>query len=214
MRGGVYVAPSRVNGHGVFAGRLFRAGERLFLLTGDELTKAQILTGGEEHAANAYQIDDDLYIYPLNPEGRFANHSCEPNAGLWEDREMIALRDIEAGEEIVLDYSTTMSEQHWTMGCTCASAACRGLVGDFHELPKSLQQRYLRLGVVQRFIVREIFERAAVAIRQGRGPSAGWSRAAADAAGMLVAEEDHRGARADRFEEVPPRAGLGVRTAH
>jgi len=197
-----------VNGHGVFAGRAFQAGERLFMLTGDELTKAQILTGGEEHAANAYQIDDDLYIYPLNPEGRFANHSCEPNAGLWEDREMIALRDIGAGEEIVLDYSTTMSEQHWTMACTCGAAACRGLVGDFHELPKSLQQKYLRLGVVQRFIVRQLFEQAAVAIRHRRGPSAGWARVAAEAVEMLVTEEDTTRVRADSFEAVAPRVGL------
>lgn len=211
--GGVYVAPSRVNGHGVFAGRAFRAGERLFLLTGDELTKAQILTEGEEHAANAYQIDDDLYIYPLNPEGRFANHSCEPNAGLWEDREMIALRDIKSGEEIVLDYSTTMSEQHWTMACTCGAAACRGLVGDFHELPKSLQQRYLRLGVVQRFIVRQVFERATVAIRHRRGPSAGWGRVAAEAVEMLPAEENRTRGRALPSEPVPPRAGWRVRTA-
>jgi len=168
----------------LFAARLYLPGEVLFVLHGEALTKAQILTGGEEHAANAYQIDDDLYIYPMHPEGRFMNHSCDPNAGLREDREMVALREILAGEEVVFDYSTTMSEDHWTMPCLCGAAGCRGLVGDFHELPVVLQQRYLRLGVVQRFIVRQVFERAAVAIRRGRGETARWAEVAAGAVVM------------------------------
>lgn len=181
---GVYVAPSRLNGHGVYAARRYRRGEGLFVVQGDELTKAQILTGGEEHAANAYQIDDDLYIYPLHPEGRFMNHSCEPNAGLREDREMVALRDILPGEEVVFDYSTTMSEKHWTMPCRCGSTQCRGLVGDFHELPQSTQQQYLRLAVVQRFIVKQVFERAVVAMRQSKGPTAQWAWIAAEVVGV------------------------------
>jgi hypothetical protein len=181
--GGVYVAPSRLNGHGVFAARHYQPGERLFVVLGDELTKAQILTGGEEHAANAYQIDDDLYIYPLHPEGRFMNHSCNPNAGLREDREMMALREILPGEEIVFDYSTTMSENHWTMPCTCGAPMCRGLVGDFHELPTLTQQLYLRMGVVQRFIVRQVFERAVLAIRQAHGATARWGVLAAEVVG-------------------------------
>ena len=78
------------------------------------------------------------------------NHSCDPNAGLKEDREMVALREIQPGEEVAFDYSTTMSERHWTMPCACGAAGCRKVVGDFHELPILVQQRYLQLAVVQR----------------------------------------------------------------
>jgi len=211
--GGVYVAPSRLSGHGVFAGRHYEAGEGLFELQGEALTKAQILVGGEEHAANAYQIDDDLYIYPLHPEGRFMNHSCDPNAGLREDRRMVALREIFPGEEVLFDYSTTMSEQHWTMPCRCGASTCRGLIGDFHELPWGVQQRYLRLAVVQRFIVRQVFEHAAAAMRQGRGPSASWARAAAEVVGLEalptgVAESGAKGAASVREEtSLEGRAG-------
>jgi hypothetical protein len=193
--GGVYVAPSRLSGHGVFAARRYGVGERLFVLQGEALTKAQILLGGEEHAANAYQIDDDLYIYPLHPEGRFMNHSCEPNAGLKEDREMVALREIQPGEEVAFDYSTTMSERHWTMPCACGAAGCRRVVGDFHELPTSVQQRYLQLAVVQRFIVRQVFERAAAAMRLGHGGTRRWSMAAVGVVAAIHAEEDGGGRR-------------------
>jgi len=186
---GVYIAPSRLSGHGVFAAQRYMPGESIFHLRGEELTKAQILTGGEEHAANAYQIDDDLYIYPLHPEGRFMNHSCGPNAGMREDREMIALREIVPGEEVVFDYSTTMSEDHWTMPCSCGAASCRGLVGDFHDLPRGLQQHYLRLGVVQRFIVRQVLERAVDAIGQSMVASARWAQVAAELVSLESAPE-------------------------
>ncbi len=67
---------------------------------------------------------------------------------------LIALRPIEAGEEIRFDYSTTMSDDHWTMECRCGEPICRRVVLDFHHLPPIAQNRYLQLGVVQRFIVR------------------------------------------------------------
>jgi hypothetical protein len=41
------------------------------------------------------------------------------------------------------------------MRCICGTASCRGLIGDFHDLPMDLQQRYLKLGIVQPFIVDE-----------------------------------------------------------
>jgi hypothetical protein len=181
----------------------------MFVLHGEALTKAQILTGGEEHAANAYQIDDDLYIYPMHPEGRFMNHSCDPNAGLREDREMVALREILPGEEVMFDYSTTMSEDHWTMPCLCGAAGCRGLVGDFHELPKGVQQRYLRLGVVQRFIVRQVFERAVGAIRRGRGETARWAEVAAEA---VAVDTEEPGGQALGRSEAPARISEPVET--
>ena len=74
---------------------------------------------------------------------------------------MIALRDIEAGEEIRFDYSTCMSERLWTMRCRCGEANCRGIVRDFHDLPAEIRRRYLAAGIVQRFILREISDAAA-----------------------------------------------------
>lgn len=41
------------------------------------------------------------------------------------------------------------------MRCRCGAPSCRGLIGDFHDLPRDLQQGYLALGVVQAFIVQE-----------------------------------------------------------
>ena len=38
--------------------------------------------------------------------------------------------------------------------------ACRRVILDFHHLPPITQNRYLQLGVVQRFIVREVRRRS------------------------------------------------------
>ena len=85
---------------------------------------------------------------------RYLNHSCDPNAGIVDNRRLVAIRAIAAGEEIRFDYSTTMAEDFWTLECRCGSPLCRGTVTDFRLLPSEVKQRYLELGVVQGFIAR------------------------------------------------------------
>lgn len=140
-------------GLGLFAGRAFRRGEVVMGFSGPLLRHAELLAMGDAQDY-AVQVDPDLYILPDEP-GRYTNHSCQPNTGLKADRLLVALRPIAPGEEIRFDYSTCMSEQLWTMECHCGAPECRGLIGDFHDLPAEWQSRYLREGIVQRFIVRE-----------------------------------------------------------
>ena len=72
---------------------------------------------------------------------RFLNHSCSPNAGLRGQFHIVAMRDIEAGEEICWDYD--MSEDHdWSMPCSCGSPHCRREIRGFRFLPESIRQRY------------------------------------------------------------------------
>ena len=82
-----------------------------------------------------------------------ANHWCAPNAGIRQDRELVALRDIAPREEIRYGYSTTMDEKSFTMRCRCGAPGCRQVVRDFSELPEGLQQYYLSRGLVMSFIV-------------------------------------------------------------
>jgi hypothetical protein len=69
---------------------------------------------------------------------------------------MIAIRDIGIGEEICYDYSTTMAEGFWTLQCRCGAESCRGLVTDFELLPDQIREKYLSLGIVQRFIAHKV----------------------------------------------------------
>ncbi len=145
-------------GRGIFARRSFRPGQPILSLGGRVLNHDDVLTLGTDRAY-ALQIGPDQYL-DMMPPGRYANHSCDPNAGIVNDCVLIALRTLEPGEEIRFDYSTAMSRDHWTMECRCGQPTCRKVVLDFHHLPPITQNRYLQLGIVQRFIVGEVRRRS------------------------------------------------------
>ena len=150
---GVYVADCEL-GRGLFAARDFAAGEKILLLNGRTISFTESVAMCEKQS-NPVQIAAADYV-DIEPPGVFTNHSCEPNAGIANSLELVALRQIKAGDEIRFDYSTTMDEDHWTMACMCKAKNCRGVVRDFRLLPAETQQRYLQLGVVQEFIVRKM----------------------------------------------------------
>lgn len=149
------------HGLGLFAATRIAAGTKIMVFTGQVLHLDEILATGRDEC---YPLQLGRWTYlDLDVRSRVANHSCTPNAGLRSDRILVALTDINSGEEICYDYSTTMSERRWTMQCACGTPACRGTIGDFHDLPVSLQEHYLQLGVVQSFIVEEYWFNVRVA---------------------------------------------------
>jgi uncharacterized protein len=145
-------------GRGVFAGRYFEPGQPILTFGGPVLAASEMLALGPDRAY-ALQIGTGEFLH-LIPPGRYLNHSCDPNAGIADERVLIALRAIVPGEEIRFDYSTAMREDHWTMECRCGEYLCRRVVLDFHHLPPITQNRYLQLGIVQRFIVDEVRRRS------------------------------------------------------
>ena len=85
--------------------------------------------------------DVHLVLPGRQPIG-YGNHSCDP--ALWHDDAytLTARRDIDAGDEVTVDYGTQTAEPDFTMDCRCGSALCRGTVtGDDWRRPE-LQQRY------------------------------------------------------------------------
>ena len=145
-------------GRGVFAAQPFQPGQRILAFEGPVLARPEMLALGLD-GAYALQVGSGEFL-DLLPPGRYLNHSCDPNAGIMDDRVLIALRAIVPGEEIRFDYSTAMREDHWTMECRCGEYLCRRVVLDFHHLPPITQNRYLQLGIVQRFILDEVRRRS------------------------------------------------------
>lgn len=137
-------------GKSIFAKRDIKKGEEILKFTGPLITFEQLIAKGERQG-DPLQIGPGKYVDSEEP-GRSANHSCDPNAGLKEDVVLIAIKDIGKDEEITFDYSTTMDEDFWTMECNCGNPNCRRLVKDFKYLLKNIQQKYLKLGIVQKFI--------------------------------------------------------------
>lgn len=67
----------------------------------------------------------DLNYLPLP---WFTNHSCDPNSGFDKDGNLIAVRGISEGEEVVWDYSTTEHNPKFRMKCNCGSNKCRRVI--------------------------------------------------------------------------------------
>ena len=149
----IYVAECEL-GRGVFARRAIRRGELILVFEGRMIDFAETLRRGPRECM-AIQIGPNQYIDTQAP-GVFANHSCAPNAGIRNDRELVALRTIRPEEEIRYDYSTTMDEKSFTMLCRCGAPSCRQIVTDFSELPADVQEFYVSRKLVMSFIIRRL----------------------------------------------------------
>jgi hypothetical protein len=94
------------------------------------------------------QIGEDLFIGPLAEHERegsmiFSNHSCEPNIGVRGQIVFVAMRDIEAGEELTHDWATT-DDDTYRMECRCGAPTCRKVVTGQDWRRKDLQEKYGR----------------------------------------------------------------------
>jgi uncharacterized protein len=141
-------------GLGVFANRDIAPGELILAIEGPMIDFAETKRRGPRECM-AIQIGYNNYI-DTRPPGVFVNHSCEPNAGIRQNKHLVALRPIRKGEEIRYDYSTTMEEQSFTMRCLCGAPGCRKVVRDFSTLPRQLQEHYISQGIVMSFILERL----------------------------------------------------------
>jgi len=55
------------------------------------------------------------------------NHACDPNTA-FEGLNVVALRDIPAGEELTVDYATFYDARMIPFECACGSPRCRGRI--------------------------------------------------------------------------------------
>jgi hypothetical protein len=104
------------------------AGERLFRIEGRETptpTRFSVQVGPGRHLdqGNARNAADRVARYPW----RYMNHHCEPSTKI-VDRNVIALRDIAAGDDVTFNYNTTEYDMAEPFTCRCGSAKCVGLV--------------------------------------------------------------------------------------
>ncbi|MFN2431734.1 MAG: CYTH domain-containing protein [Gemmatimonadota bacterium] len=133
---GVVVKRAPLRGSGVFATRRFAAGEPVLELKGARVT-------GElprEVGMRWVQVGPHTFLDPAGTIGRHLNHSCAPSAGVRGSRTLVALRPLEAGEEVVYDYA--MTEWELEMVCCCGTPACRGLITGYRGLTEKLRRVY------------------------------------------------------------------------
>ncbi|HMQ01629.1 MAG TPA: SET domain-containing protein-lysine N-methyltransferase [Candidatus Doudnabacteria bacterium] len=149
------VIKNGAKGTGVFTIKSFSTGDKIFNFSGDLIPRSPITENLSSPADDRYlQVGVDLFIGPSGNIDDHVNHSCEPNTGvlLKNNRaQLIAIRNIIAGEEITYDYSIQMYNEPWTMECMCGSENCRGVIKEYRHLPQQIKDKYLKLGLVPHY---------------------------------------------------------------
>lgn len=120
-------------GLGVFLKRSVKKGEAVGLITGE------VRDADEHESAYCMDLGHNLVLEPRNVFRRM-NHSCDPNCVIVtyddpKDHRIIveALRNIEEGEELTIDYA--WSAEH-AIPCDCGTHKCRGWIVSKRDLPK------------------------------------------------------------------------------
>lgn len=89
------------------------------------------------------QVSPGLHIAETQIIG-FLSHSCEPDCRLDMDRsEVVALRNIRAGDLLTIDYAETEDVLFRQFACHCGAAACRHWITGRLEEPNAEGRAYL-----------------------------------------------------------------------
>lgn len=109
------------------------------------------------------QINDELYLSAVPGIdfgiGEFLNHSCNPTCGFASEINLVAIRELNPGDLISVDYATCNSSFPSDMKCLCGSNNCRGVIRENDWQLEELQSRLLEY--YQPYLKRQL-------IRKGR----------------------------------------------
>ncbi len=137
-------------GRGVVAIKPIRKGEVVAVFDGPIYD--DLFDGWTTDLLNhAIQIGPALWRDSLGL-ARYINHSCEANCGIKEKIKIVAMRPIAAGEEITWDYEMTEKNPWWKMRCRCGTASCRGVIGNYKNMPQAVRKKYR--GFISQWLLR------------------------------------------------------------
>lgn len=146
-----------IKGKGVFSKVRFDANTTIFEITGQLIMKADIPKPYAPETNNYIQIGKDFYLGLSGSFDDYLNHSCSPNCHIYivgTRAFLVATCQINPGDEIVFDYSTTSNEtlEDWSMPCCCGSFGCRKVISGFQYLDQSKQEQYRKKGILPPYL--------------------------------------------------------------
>ena len=145
------------SGYGVFAAQLIGRGKRILRFGGAVLNTLTFAAAAGADAHDGYlQIGEGRYLGPSGTADDFINHCYCPNTYVAVARRathLVALRDIEAGEELSFDYGLTQIAFPLRFRCRCGVIECRSEIGNYDEVPLAVMSRYRAQGVLPGYIL-------------------------------------------------------------
>lgn len=124
---------SKIHGQGVFSTHRINANQPIMRLGGFLLPSTKRYTT-EVIPSTSIGVSEDVILGEISQSEKdisdYLNHSCMPNAGFLDAVTIIASCDIEAGEEVTLDYAYWEANDQWVLKnpCACGTSSCRTVV--------------------------------------------------------------------------------------
>ena len=128
---GLAIRKSSINGKGCFATTHFPRGKKIADYAGERISDAEANRRAHRRILRICAIDEKWSLDgSSNGNGtHYINHSCAPNSYvkiLYGHIQFYALRDIHPGEEITVDYESTLHSDK--KRCSCGAKTCRGTI--------------------------------------------------------------------------------------
>ena len=131
------------SGNSIFALEPIKKGELIAVFGGVVYEWETFIHLPERERSLCLQVEDRHFLVPRPiGEGDYVNHSCNPNAGLSGQIGLVAMRDIQIGEEVCFDYAMCDTMPYDEFDCLCGAPTCRGKVGGSDWQRPELQKRY------------------------------------------------------------------------
>jgi len=142
----VDVRESHLGGLAVFANAPIAKDEPVAVKVGHVVGYEEVQRLTAEIGDFSLQIAEGLFLTPRHADEYEAmvvhiNHSCDANVGFQGNVTYVAVRDIDAGEELCHDYATARVEPY-RLDCLCGTAVCRGTVRETDWQRPDVQARY------------------------------------------------------------------------
>lgn len=117
-------------GKAVFARELIEPGELVAVWSGRIVGTEELNALPADIRRHTVQVEEGLYLASIAGEEPpdYINHSCDANAGLSGQIAIVAMRAIEPGEEVTIDYAMCDGSPYDEFECACGSVSCRGRV--------------------------------------------------------------------------------------
>jgi SET domain-containing protein len=128
---GLSIKKSAIEGKGCFSVAPFKAGRKIAEYTGERIKNAEANRRANRRRLRICAINNRWSLDGSRGGNgtHYINHSCKPNAYmkiLYGHILFIALSDITPGDEITIDYESTLHSNK--KRCTCGAPSCRGTI--------------------------------------------------------------------------------------
>ena len=125
------VGPSKIHRWGVYADEFIPARRKIIEYTGEKVSRRETKRRAQGPLNYLFTLNS-YWCIDGNVGGsgaQYVNHCCEPNVYAWIVKDHIlymSARDINAGEELTLDYHFDKDVER--VPCSCGAAKCRGTI--------------------------------------------------------------------------------------